>query len=621
MAEGAAIGPFPATRATGSDRIAVVAVVGLVACVGSVLLAAMAARPDDRALAAVVHGLIVGLPVGIGLAVLGRRPGDRFAWLLVTAGLLLSLTVLAEAHDPVPYSIGRLGVWLVEPLVVYLLLAFPSGRHMTRLDRGVALAAVLLAGLLYVPTALVTPHFPEPNPWATCGVDCPRNAFALTDTQPAVIHDVVRPVREVLTVVLYLVVAAILYRRARSAAPLMRQMLIPVIAVAAVRPLTLGFYFVARGSDPLSSSVEAAGWVYMLSLPVVALGFAAGFLEARIYVGTALRRLALGLREHASRDQVRAGMAEALEDPRLEIFYREAAHGWVDEDGVPAPQPESGPGRAVTAVRETGRPVAAIVHDEVLSLEPALLEVASAYALVVLENERLLGELRASLRELSESRARILAVGDHARREIERDLHDGAQQRLVALRIRLSMEGERLRGVSSEAAAALEGLGDQVEATIDEVRSLARGIYPPLLSQHGLVEALRGVALDAPVPTTVHADGVGRYSAETEATIYFACMEALQNAVKHADGARGVAISLTDDGRLRFEVRDEGAGFAVDATPAGGGLTNLQDRLGAIGGTLTVESAPGEGTCISGSVPVEAPRFEQEDPGALVVGG
>ena len=250
----------------------------------------------------------------------------------------------------------------------------------------------------------------------------------------------------------------------------------------------------------------------------------------------------------------------------------------------------------------TAAAIAAIVHDDSLARDPALIQAATSYALTALENERLVGRLEASLEELSRSRARLVAVADQERRRIERDLHDGAQQRLVALRARLQLVAERLNGDSPAGAAAIQRLDEEVEATIDEVRSFARGVYPSLLVERGLAEALRAAGRSAPIPTIVDADRIGRYPPEIEATVYFACMEALQNVAKHARGARGAVISVSHNPHLRFEVRDDGAGFRPGDAGAGSGLTNLRDRLAAVGGALDVESAPGRGTRVTGVI-------------------
>ena len=222
----------------------------------------------------------------------------------------------------------------------------------------------------------------------------------------------------------------------------------------------------------------------------------------------------------------------------------------------------------------------------------------AAYARVARENEQL-------VRELSSSRARLLTVADHERKRIERDLHDGAQQRLVALQIRLALLREQIEPDAPESAAALRRFEGEIETASEEVRALAHGIYPPQLTERGLTHALRAAARGAPLPTTVRTEHVGRYGPAVESTVYFACMEALQNTAKHAHGATGVTIDVCENGRLRFEVRDDGAGFAPgEHAHDGSGLANLRDRLAAVGGELEIRSAPGDGTRVAGTIPV-----------------
>ena len=222
---------------------------------------------------------------------------------------------------------------------------------------------------------------------------------------------------------------------------------------------------------------------------------------------------------------------------------------------------------------------------------------------LVLENARLLAELRASLAELSESRSRIQAVADQTREQIGRDLHDGAQQRLFLLRVRLAMEADRIRPEQPEIADLLTKLGDDAERTIDEVRSLAHGIYPTTLAGHGLADALRWVALEDPRVMSIVTDDVGRYDPDVERAVYFACMEALQNAAKHAGDGHRVWISLVDDGALRFEVRDDGPGLEHGSNGAGSGLVNIRDRIAAVGGEVRIDSALGRGTRVRGWIP------------------
>jgi signal transduction histidine kinase len=591
-------------RAARSAPIGVLATAAVALCAATVAFSLVAAPADDRALAAVVQGLVVAVPAGVALATLRRRPGDRFALLLLASALLGSLTTATVSDDSVSYSIGRIAVWLVEPALVYLLLAFPSGRLTGARDRIAFGALIAVDALLYLPSVLVVEHFPEPSPWGMCGDACPPNAFAVTGTEPAFAGDIVQPLREGLTAVIYLAVAVLIAGRMRRSAPLGRRALAPVLGTAVFRAVALAAYDIARSGGETSALLTALGWVYALTLPLIALGFAGGLLLARLYGAGALERLTRRLHASATATELRVEMAEAFEDPALQIAYRapDEPEQWVSDAGRPVPAPTARPGRVITEVRASGR-VAAIDHDAALALEPGIVQAAATYAAALLENSRLVAELQVSLRELAESRGRILSVGVQARRRIERDLHDGAQQRLVALRTYLALESDRLRDRSASIADTLAKLGDDVEETIDEVRSIARGIYPSLLADGGLDEALRAAALGAPIPARVDSDGVGRYGPEIETTIYFACVEALQNAVKHGHGATGVWISLSDTGSLRFEVRDDGVGFSEPVTP-GAGLTNIRDRLAALGGLVTIESTPGEGTRVAGIVPV-----------------
>ncbi len=205
--------------------------------------------------------------------------------------------------------------------------------------------------------------------------------------------------------------------------------------------------------------------------------------------------------------------------------------------------------------------------------------------------------------DLRTSRARIVATGDAERRKIERNLHDGAQQHLVALAVNLRLAKDMLDDDPEAAAEMLDALADAVKETIQELRDLAHGIYPPLLMDSGLGEALRAAANRSPLPVSVEAAEVGRHSSEVEAAVYFCCLEALQNAAKHAPDATVRIVVVADEDTLRFEVADDGPGFDAEAARGGHGFTNMSDRLGAIGGTVEWRSAPGEGTRIAGEIP------------------
>ncbi len=343
--------------------------------------------------------------------------------------------------------------------------------------------------------------------------------------------------------------------------------------------------------------------IYELSLPAVALAFALGLLLRRLRVGSVLQRLTLELRAPATPAALRARLADALEDPTLRIAYWRGG-GWVDEAGAPTTVEAVPPERLVTEVEADGEHVAAVLHDGRLGQDPSLIEAAASYGLVVLENTRLIADLRTSRGRLSQAEDRVEAVAEGERRRLERDLHDGAQQQLLALRIRLALIAEALRTEVPERVDELDAIGDGIDEAVDVVRTLAHGSMPMPLTQHGLAPALRLVALDATLPVVVRARGIGRYPDPVEAAVYFSCVEALQNAIKHAHGASGVTIALADDGALRFEVSDDGPGFDAAAAPLGSGLRNIADRMTATGGTLAIDSTPGHGTRIAGVVPL-----------------
>ena len=239
--------------------------------------------------------------------------------------------------------------------------------------------------------------------------------------------------------------------------------------------------------------------------------------------------------------------------------------------------------------------------------------------MITRDNHRLGAEAAALLTEVSESRARIQATADEERRRIERDLHDGAQQRLVALRIKVELAAEQMDATDGSSAELIRELGAELDDALDEVRSLARGIYAAPLADFGLVEGLRSAARRAPLSVTVLAAGVSRrYPREIESAAYFCCLEAVQNVIKHATGATVAVIELSDNGVLRFQVRDDGAGFDERAVSAGVGFASMRDRLAAIGGELAIVSAPEKGTRVVGRIPLGAssakpapPRFTQ----------
>ncbi len=250
------------------------------------------------------------------------------------------------------------------------------------------------------------------------------------------------------------------------------------------------------------------------------------------------------------------------------------------------------------ASEEDDRVVTELARQVGLALHNVQLDSALQASLDVLQKTNV---------ELQQSRLRIVSAGDAERRRLERNLHDGAQQHLVAMAVKLRMAEELIDDDPGEAVKVIEELRNNLKDAIVELRALAHGIYPPLLSSGGLREALPAAAGRSALDTTVDTEGVGRYSAEIEATVYFCCLEALQNAGKHAGSDAEVSIVVTvQSGRLIFEVRDDGVGFTPDPADGGGhGFVNMIDRLGAVRGTLTVDSSPEKGTLIRGEIPLD----------------
>jgi signal transduction histidine kinase len=225
------------------------------------------------------------------------------------------------------------------------------------------------------------------------------------------------------------------------------------------------------------------------------------------------------------------------------------------------------------------------------------------------ERELRLARVRASRDalavELAESRTRLVDAADAERRRLERDLHDGVQQDLLGIRLRLQNAVEATRTDPADGEEMLMSIGAQLDEALGSLRSLARGIYPVLLQERGVPEALRSAALRLPIPVSVADRGAGRCVQRIEVAVYFCCLEALQNVTKHAGAGVTATVCLWHErGSLHFRVQDDGSGFDLGRAPAGSGLPNMRDRIAAVGGTLTITSQTGEGTTVRGRVPL-----------------
>jgi signal transduction histidine kinase len=359
-----------------------------------------------------------------------------------------------------------------------------------------------------------------------------------------------------------------------------------------------------------SEAVTAFGAAYVISTLAIPLGILAKLELDRTLMGRALARLVDQLAENPDADP-RALMARALRDPSLNIAYPtsaarppQALATYVDRSDEPVVLPDGDEDRAVAWIEPERGPIAAVIYDARLADQSAFVHAAGAAATIRLEAGQLEAELNASTAELAASRLRLQEAADAERQRIERDLHDGVQQQIVGLRLKLDLATDAIKADPARGERMLGTVGRELDDLLGTLRSLAKGIYPSILEQRGLREALVSAALSAPVPVSVIAPTIRRYEGDVEVAVYFCCLEAIQNVVKHGGAGARTSIRLWQQGDwLRFEVRDSGQGFDPEAIPSGSGLLNMRDRIEAVAGRLWVTSSQGEGTLVRGRVP------------------
>jgi signal transduction histidine kinase len=564
----------------------------------------LVAGDDEGAAEVALWVLLVTTPVAAGLYATRTRGTARFGRQLIAIAAIWSLTILAQSDASVPYSIGRVVAWAIFPTLVYLLLAYPRGRLTEPVERVLAGAITALVAVFFAGSALFADAYPEGTPWTDCTDACPANAFMVTGSEPGFVDAFMIPFREVVGAALLVAVAVLLVRRARQGDPLRRVTMLPVLAVGVAAVLTLVVFMAVRATGD-DAAAETVGRVWSLFLPALAAAFCVGLVQRRLLVANALATLGAALRASLEPAQIGVALRSTVGSDAVQILVRDRdGRRWVHEDGRPARSEELGrPGYRLRAIGD-GRPLAALLVDESLEPDDELIEGIVGLTIVALREARLKEELEVSLHDLDDSRKRIATAADAERRRIERDLHDGAQQRLIALRMRIAL-AEDMLGADSAAAQTLRELEHDVDLALDEIRSLAHGIYPPLLADRGIADALRSVGRRLPLRVSVRAAGLRRHSPEVESAVYYSCLEALQNVAKHA-GATSVTVSLSEVDGIAFEVRDDGAGFDVAAVSPGAGLRNIRDRVESLGGTLRIESSPRGGTTVSGKVPVES---------------
>jgi len=590
-------GPRPAVAQT--------AVLGTGLAAGAGVAVAHSPYLEHPAVHGVLYGALIAAMTTVACVALYRGI-ERRLWLVLLTLALYSATALDTLAAPGLDALGQIAWAAVLVVAVYILLSFPEGRLPDQVARGVVAATAMGAVLVWGALLATAERLPEFMPSASCQGECPRNPVRIVGGGAAV-GDVLAVASWSLTAGALIAVAVALTFRMRTAPAIGRRTTSPILVSVLAVGATFAAAAVARAGGAAPATLERLGWFSTATSLTIPCAFLAGMLGARVFAGGALERLVARLSAGARDLDARRVLADALGDPSLTVaFWRPQRREYVDAGGHPVQPPAGATGRSTTIVRQDGDPLAMIVHDAALDAEPGLVGAAGGAALMMLENARLEADLRASVADLRASRARLASAADAGRREIERNLHDGAQQRLVALRMRLA-DAEAQVVSDDELRRSLGELGADTEETIDELRSLAHGVYPAVLVDHGLASALASVAGRSPLPVRVETALPDRFAPAIEAAVYFCCLEAIQNAAKHAGVGATVTVSVrAHAGRVAFEIRDDGVGFDVHDVHdvhGGHGLTNLNDRVAAVGGDVHVASGHGAGTTVRGNVP------------------
>ena len=551
--------------------------------------------PGDRARAIVAVGWSFFVA---GLIAWSRRPGNRVGPLMVAAGLLLLLRQLRYSHDPAVFTFFFWIGDLSYALVGHAALAYPSGRVVDRAERllvkagyAVVLAFPLAILLFYDGTRPLI--FFDPTP---------RESLVLIAGNA----DVVEFLQKSFVIAFYGILAtllvALIVRRLVRASPHARRVLAPLMLAAVAVALRAIFETVFTFVDRPFAYDYLFWWqiIAFVALPVALL---AGLLQARLARAN-VGELVLEL-EHAPPGDIRDALARALDDPTLDVaFWLPERREFVDAAGTPVNLGLDPDRRAVTRLEHEGEPLAALIHDPVLLEERELVDAAGAAARLALENARLQADMRAQLVKVQESRVRIVTAADDERRRIERDLHDGAQQRLVALALQLR-SAQRQLGTRSggDVDRLLERTVDELQVAVAELRELARGVHPAILTEDGLGAAVESLAGRTPIPVELDVTEE-RLPPQVEATAYFVTCEALANIVKHAGASKASIVARRENGLLRVEVEDDGVGGAQAQERSG--LSGLADRVEALGGRLRIESPSGNGTVVVAEIPCES---------------
>src|SRR3954470_14776544 len=517
-----------------------------------------------------------------GVAAWWRRPASRFGPLMVAAGFANFCATLVWSSNAVLFTFGQSLDFLPPIVFLHVFLAFPDGRVKSRTARGRLLIAYAAAMGLELPRMYFggfgTSNLLEGR--VNLGVSATLQKVQLTSVAVFCLFGVV----------------VLVVRRLRAIRPLRRSLGLFIDAFAIGLVMIAFLLGSAAYGGPWVAQIRWATFATLALAPTV---FLVGLLYARLS-RSAVGELVVELRGDLSPSDLRDALARSLRDPSLELAYwLPEFETYADVDGRPVDLQELARGRSTTFIDQKGEHVAALVHDRSLLEEPDLLAAVTAAAAIAVENGRLQAELRARLEELRGSRARVIDAGQRERQRLERNLHDGAQQRLIALSLDLGRIEQRL-DADPDAQMRLDQARSEIALSLEELRAVARGIHPAVLSGHGLAVALESLAGRAAVPTRLVVEIDERLPESVEVAAYYVVAESLTNITKHAhatDASVGVARV---NGDLVVEIVDDGIGGAD--TEHGSGIRGLADRVEALGGRLRVWTPVGGGTRVKAEI-------------------
>jgi signal transduction histidine kinase len=536
-----------------------------------------AVRGDD-----LVYRLVGGSFAACGLVAWQRRPDSRSGPLMIATGFGLLVSLLLKQIDTgIAQTVGEVTEDIWAPFFAALVLSFVTGGRLEgTIDRLIVAWVFVAVFVLDVVSMLF--------------VEQPGNVLLAFPSET--LYSVVDGIQRSMLIVACIAICVVIASRWRASSPPRRRALLPSVAGAACLLMFVWLIGTDLLKGPRSQFMIVLAYSSMLVVPAA---FLAGLLRSRLARGglAQLFRELAGTRGEA----LQAALRRTLGDPTLVLAYSlPDSRGYADAAGRAVLVPPITADRVSAPVEVDGLPVAAIVYDAALDDDPEMIEAIRAAAAMALANERLLEQSDARLAEVRASRQRIVAAGDTERRRLERNLHDGAQQRLVAVALQLRMIQSDIRRDPAQAEELVAAASDELANSLQELRELARGIHPASLD-HGLASALESLASRSTVPTAVSCDGPEHLPEAVELAVYFVACEALANVGKYAHAtAASVRLSRTADG-VAVEIADDGVGGANAAD--GSGLHGLADRVAALDGRLLVTSPPGAGTVVTAELP------------------